>query len=210
MSFLPSQLHHRFRHFTYQCCCITNLNGMTQRVDWGIWLSKKHPNMQRMQGVNVSDRCRHQKGWILGKVQNGLWPPTHFRKIMLQLFYDFMLNEPRLKVQNLQHTFLDWKLLFRKFIRFGDTQRLYPPFFSSDISVMSESNLICVSQLSKKGEKRRKGVKSGPKMPIFGSKWPKMHILDQICNWLRLSAKSLLSKTEKTQISEQTQIIWVR
>ena len=28
--------------------------------------------------------------------------------------------------------------------------------------------------------------------------------------WLRLSAKSLLSKTEKTQISEQTQIIWVR
>ena len=28
--------------------------------------------------------------------------------------------------------------------------------------------------------------------------------------WLRLSAKSLLSKPEKTQISEQTQIIWVR
>ena len=28
--------------------------------------------------------------------------------------------------------------------------------------------------------------------------------------WFRLSGKSLLSKTEKTQISEQTQIIWVR
>ena len=35
--------------------------------------------------------------------------------------------------------------------------------------------------------------------------------MDTFVNWLRLSAKSLLSKTEKkTQISDQTQILWVR
>ena len=40
--------------------------------------------------------------------------------------------------------------------------------------------------------------------------WPFLIQIDTFDKWLRLSAKSLLSKTEKTQISEQTQIIWVR
>ena len=40
--------------------------------------------------------------------------------------------------------------------------------------------------------------------------WPFLFRIDTFGKWLRLSAKSLLSKTEKTQISEQTQIIWVR
>ena len=40
--------------------------------------------------------------------------------------------------------------------------------------------------------------------------WPFLIQINTFGKWLRLSAKSLLSKTEKTQISEQTQIIWVR
>ena len=40
--------------------------------------------------------------------------------------------------------------------------------------------------------------------------WPFLIQIATFGKWLRLSAKSLLSKTEKTQISEQTQIIWVR
>ena len=39
--------------------------------------------------------------------------------------------------------------------------------------------------------------------------WPFLIQISTFGKWLRLSAKSLLSKTEKTQISEQTQIIWV-
>ena len=34
-------------------------------------------------------------------------PPPHFRKIMLQICFNFMLNMPCSKVQNLQHKFLD-------------------------------------------------------------------------------------------------------
>ena len=31
----------------------------------------------------------YQIGWIFGKIPNGLWPlPPHFRKIILQIFYD--------------------------------------------------------------------------------------------------------------------------
>ena len=40
--------------------------------------------------------------------------------------------------------------------------------------------------------------------------WPFLIQIGTFGKWLRLSVKSLLSKTEKTQISEQTQIIWVR
>jgi len=40
--------------------------------------------------------------------------------------------------------------------------------------------------------------------------WPFLIQIDTFGKWIRLSAKSLLSKNEKTQISEQTQIIWVR
>ena len=40
--------------------------------------------------------------------------------------------------------------------------------------------------------------------------WPFLIQITTFGKWLRLSGKSLLSKTEKTQISEQTQIIWVR
>ena len=45
---------------------------------------------------------------FFGKVSNGLWPPPHFRKIMLHFFIIFTLK-PCFKVQNLQHKFLDWK-----------------------------------------------------------------------------------------------------
>ena len=49
----------------------------------------------------------------------------HCRKILLQFVSNFMLKKPCLKVQNLQHKFLNWKWppppleLFRKFIRCG-------------------------------------------------------------------------------------------
>ena len=33
----------------------------------------------------LRDRWRHQNGWIFGKVPNGLWPPPHFRKIILRI-----------------------------------------------------------------------------------------------------------------------------
>ena len=50
-------------------------------------------------------------------------PPPHFRKIMSQICIHFMLKKPCLKVQKLQHNFLDWKWPpspLDIFIRFGD------------------------------------------------------------------------------------------
>ena len=31
------------------------------------------------------DGWHHQNGWIFGKIPNGLWPPPHFRKIILRI-----------------------------------------------------------------------------------------------------------------------------
>ena len=106
-----------------------------------------------------------------------------------------------------------------------------PAFFYTDIWVMSESNLICLSQIWVKKETKKAciydishfvtkvrrcsesnliclsqiWVKSGPKMPIFGPKWPKMKILDQIWPFLgqnswfqREEAKGLVPTQRKT------------
>ena len=62
----------------------------------------------------LREAYRYQNGWIFGKVPNGLWPPPppHFRKIILQIFWNipwkyplciiFMPKKPCSKVQNLQ------------------------------------------------------------------------------------------------------------
>ena len=34
--------------------------------------------------ASLRDVSRFQIGWIFGKVQNGLWPPPHFRKVTLR------------------------------------------------------------------------------------------------------------------------------
>ena len=36
----------------------------------------------------LREGSRYQIGWIFGKIPNGLWPPPHFWKIMLQIFYN--------------------------------------------------------------------------------------------------------------------------
>ena len=65
----------------------------------------------------LRDGWRYQKGWIFGKVPNGLWPPPLiFGKWFCNFVYNFMLKTPYLKIQNLQRKCLilakvqvDWK-----------------------------------------------------------------------------------------------------
>ena len=47
---------------------------------------------------SIRDGSWHQNEWFFGKIQNGLWPPPHFRKIMLQ-----MLNKGCKAFKNWQH-----------------------------------------------------------------------------------------------------------
>ena len=57
----------------------------------------------------LRDAYPFQNGWIFGKVPNGLWPPPHFRKVMLQIFSEIHDRSIVYNGKNLQHKFLDWK-----------------------------------------------------------------------------------------------------
>ena len=54
-------------------------------------------------------RVTRPKWMIFRKISNSMWPPPHFQKIMLQFFSESVQKKACLKVQNLQHKFLDWK-----------------------------------------------------------------------------------------------------
>ena len=69
--------------------------------------------------VSVRDDWRLQNGWIFWKVPISLWPPPlhHLWKIILQMFFNFMLIKPFLKVLKLKHIFfleLFWILIVLK------------------------------------------------------------------------------------------------
>ena len=91
------------------------------------------------------------KGWIFGKVPNGLWPHPSFSESYVAIFSEIHDRSIVYNGKNLQHKFLDWKWppplppleLFRKFIRFGRGMRpLIIPFFtfaSSPLTIRSSS-----------------------------------------------------------------------
>ena len=96
--------------------------------------------------VSLRDAFPFPNGWIFGKVPNGLWPPPHFRKVMLQFFSEIHDRSIVFNGKNLQHKFLDWKWppppleLFWKFIRFGRVK--LPLVFTSQYIVYSLDNNV--------------------------------------------------------------------
>ena len=95
----------------YQNCLPGNSEGNR-------WPYQDHCHQQAMRAWyslfirTESDHCLPLSLRDEWRYQNRCWPPPpHFRKIMSQFFSQKLIKKPCLKVQNLQHNFLDWKCL---------------------------------------------------------------------------------------------------
>ena len=74
------------------------------------WSQNKVAQDNVRRPVILRDGWRDQNGWFFRKFPNSMWPPSLIlRKICCNFFSENVQKKACLKVQNLQHKFLDWK-----------------------------------------------------------------------------------------------------